>query len=1182
VDSFGRTRREWKRLLVCAVVGLPLVAAAVAAWQLEHLRSQAPAKVAAALGAMFGAQASVHEVSLDLAHAGLVVRGVEVRSGSRTLLQASELVGRPALAALLRGRLELQSLSIPTARVRLHAEDLRRIALAGGDELVALLSVADLQLSIESAGYGTVELEHAALTLPASHGNATVQLASSHAVWTSAAGRVLAHSPVELRGGWTRSGAGQSGPVAAAAAMSGKGQLRLDALELDHSAGAAPVVLNWRVAGERWELQTQLKFGDATLAAHAKLSPDAVTLELRPRGVSIESLFELAGKTDPTLHGQLDGDLQLTGALSPLSLSGSYQLTARNLRVAGGPGASNAILAIPQLAAAGDARIDMASLRLDGLRLRLPHSQLTGSVAASALGELTADLHSEALDLADLGSIWGLSIAGRGAFDASAQLGRAAPSVRAKLALTGAAIGGKSLGALDAELTLDPTTGRLSVERGQANSPERHVVADGSVVELTAAGLTRAEAKLRLVRLPLRELYRLLGAADDPVLSRLQGSAAGAADLSYRSAGDAQTAALDLGLTLQLTEIDLAGYPFDRGKLSARIVIPDRSRGLAAGTLTLGQLMLTAASGTLDLSGEIRRSKLDMQLAVRALPLERSPWLRTRSQSLLTGLIEGRGTLSGDAVSTRADLQLGLDGLRLLGEPLGRIQLKALLRGPAGDAGSATECRESRAALASGAFRDSNAWLFCGSGLDSHLDVDLALGNSAARPIRGRVALADFALGPFVRGLQPSAAGAADPSKLSATLELTGGGLADPERVSGALRVQKLALGSGDARLESSAPFELRVRDGALELTGGKLTGPIQHFTLAATGTLGKAGRITADGEVAASAFTRDSEPLVKAFGNVGVHLELTPGAQPALRGRAELQDLAVRGPGSLQARRMRGALLLAGDRLRLEGVEADFGDGKVQVAGEMQLAGLRVAAYDLAIDAQKVALEPEPLVQVELDAATKLRWRGAPALPDLSGNITVRRLAYGKPLHLEALAAMNRERPGPPPRDRLNLDLTVDQREPMRVRNTLLDGELAIAGPDHKLRVVGTDQRLGLLGALAVTRGRLLFQGDQFHFTRGDIALNDPARIAPRFDVRAVADQPKRKDTAVVLSAQGTREAFKVAIQCDAGAAAVDAPPFTCNYAHDRMACDDFERLVAQWTCPTKQAKASAGTSRR
>jgi hypothetical protein len=192
-----------------------------------------------------------------------------------------------------------------------------------------------------------------------------------------------------------------------------------------------------------------------------------------------------------------------------------------------------------------------------------------------------------------------------------------------------------------------------------------------------------------------------------------------------------------------------------------------------------------------------------------------------------------------------------------------------------------------------------------------------------------------------------------------------------------------------------------------------------------------------------------------------------------------------------------------------------------------------------------------------------------------------VRKLAYGKPIHLEALAAMNRARPAMPSRDRVELDLTVEQREPLRVRNMLLDGELTIAGADHRLRIVGTDQRLGVLGELAVTRGRILFQGDQFHFTRGEIALNDPARVAPHFDVRAVADQPRRKDTSVVLTAEGTRDAFKVAVQCEAREAPVDAPPFTCNYAHDKMACDDFDRLVAQWSCPTKRVTKASTPAR-
>jgi hypothetical protein len=399
--------------------------------------------------------------------------------------------------------------------------------------------------------------------------------------------------------------------------------------------------------------------------------------------------------------------------------------------------------------------------------------------------------------------------------------------------------------------------------------------------------------------------------------------------------------------------------------------------------------------------------------------------------------------------------------------------------------------------------------------------------------------------------------------------------------LSGTLRVAKLSLGSGESRLDSSAPFELRAREGALALEAANLTGRIQRYALSATGALGKTARFIADGEVAASTFTRDSEPVVKAYGDVGVHLEWMPGAEETLRGRAELRDLALRGPASSEARHLRGALRLDGDRLVLEGVEAEVGSGRVAVAGYLRREGMHVTAYDLAIDAERVALEPEPLVQIELDAHTQLKWSGSASLPGLSGRLIVRKLAYGKPIHLEALAAMNRARPGSANRDRLQLDLTVEQREPVRVRNMLLDGELTIAGADRRLRIVGTDQRIGVLGELAVTRGRILFQGDQFHFTRGDIALNDPGRVAPRFDVRAVADQPRRTDIAVVLTARGTRDAFKVAVQCEAGEAPVDAPPFTCNYAHDRMACDDFDRLVAQWSCPTKRA-TKASTSAR
>jgi translocation and assembly module TamB len=1140
-DARGKV---WRWLAFGAGAAL-LAAAGVAAWQLQRLRARAPEEVVRVLSTAFDAQASVRDVGVHFTGGRLELKGIEVRSGERVLLQAAELRARPVLGALFRGRLQL-AVSMPAAAVRLNAEDIQRIAHAEASKSVNALDVEDLRLAIEldrGNPQRVIELEHATLTASSGAGGQAFTLASSQGTWKSQRGRALA------------------------------GALKL--------AGR-------RSAGE-WRVDAEVSLGSGTLRVHAAGGANAVSFQLRPQHVDIASLRALADELgEPgTLQGALGGEIALKGTLSPLHLAGSLKLSAPQLAISAGgartPDGLKHALALTPLTAAGAVTWSASELRFEPLRLGIGPNQLHG---AAEVTDSTASiaLRSDDFDLASLGPIWAVPIAGRGALQLSARSGPAEPAAaHAHVALAAAAIGGRDIGQLTADFSLDPATGKVTIERAEAESPERHVTTSGSQLQFGATGLESAQAKLELTRLPLRELYRLLGAADDPVLSQLQGSAVGTAELHFTAsangriapAGATDTSSLDVTLALQLANIDLAGYPLERGRVAARISIPDRTLGLRGGTLRLSELSLNAGGGTLSLSGSMLRGQLDMQLSARGLPLERAPWLRGRT--FLSGRIDGRGTLHGDASNTLGDLQLGLDSLRLLGEPLGRIQLQALLR-PANTAASAT-CNASRNALTTDAFHGSSAWLFCGGGWNDRLRVDLALGNGAARPIRGEVALSELALGPLLRGLQPSAAELA--GTISATLGLTGGGLTNPERLSGRLRVAELSFGAGEDRLESTAPFELHARDGALALEAAHLSGPIQHYALAAAGSLGKTARLIADGQVAASTFTRDSEPVVKAYGDVGVHLEWTPGADETLRGRAELRDLALRGPASLQARHLRGALRLSGERLLLEGVEAEVGNGKVGITGYLRRGGMQITGYDLAIEAERIALEPEPLVRIELDLHAQLKWHDSASLPALNGQLMLRKLAYGKPIHLEALAAMNRTRPGVPNRDRLQLDLTVEQREPVRVRNMLLDGELTIAGVDRRLRIVGTDQRFGVLGELAVTRGRILFQGDHFHFTRGDIALNDPARVSPHFDVRAVADQPRRKDTSVVLTARGTRDAFKVAVQCEAGEAPVDAPPFTCNYAHDRMACDDFDRLVAQWSCPTKRTTKASTPAR-
>jgi autotransporter translocation and assembly factor TamB len=804
--------------------------------------------------------------------------------------------------------------------------------------------------------------------------------------------------------------------------------------------------------------------------------------------------------------------------------------------------------------ATAHARFDAAGLALETIHVALPNAQLDGRAHIAHDGRLELTLAARDLEIGTFAQWSGLALSGRGRLELQARGSLDAPEWQAQAELADAALSGIQLGHLDMAVALE-AGGVVRIQRAAIDGPDWQLRVEPSSLRFEA-GLVAADASLRATRLPLAQLYRVLGSADDPMLARLQAMSTGRIQLVYERSSGART--LDLDLDLDLDAVSLAGYRFDRGRLQARVQIPNGTPGLAAGALTLKQMALSADGGTLDVSGSMQHGALALQIALHDLPLARVPWLPTHG-SALTGRMHGAGALSGPSARPRAELALNLNDLRLFGRPLGRMQLRSQLR-------AAVDKRlDKRRALNTGSMEDS-VWLTRGDGLDGQLRVDLALGTTDERLVRGRVVFDRLALAPF---LPASPSGASVAGTLSAALEISAGGLAHPERLSGKLSVQKLELGQGDAAVSSAAPFELRVNAGALTLQGAVLQGPKQRFALAADGTLAQAGRLIADGSIKASLFTPASEPLVQYFGDVPVHLEWQPGAQPALRGRAELDQFMLQLGPATTIRLLRGALLLSDQRLRAEHLAADFGAGQLELDGQLELRGLRVASYDLALNARRVSLEPQPLVQLAFDADAHLSWSGGSTLPRLTGAVKLKRVLYGKQFHLEAITARHSDS-RPAARDRLELDLTLEQEQPMRVRNSFADAELTIAGPTRKLRIVGSDRNLGLLGQLAIARGRLLFQGDQFQITHGAITLTDAQRIAPSFAVSALAEQAKRPDTRVLFAAHGTRDAFKVAVSCQGPGAAAAPPPFTCDYARDRMRCDSFEQLVALWVCRT------------
>jgi autotransporter translocation and assembly factor TamB len=819
-----------------------------------------------------------------------------------------------------------------------------------------------------------------------------------------------------------------------------------------------------------------------------------VQAQLTPHGVRVAELSRQLGWQAPWLDAQLDGRAALRGTLAPLAVSGTLHAELRAVRV-GKAGEGDAIWSAEHAGLDADVQLDAAGLSLSNARLALGPSHLQGSARAGLDGAFTASLRGDAL------------------------------------------------GQLDAEARVEQGGGLLRFTRAEIAGAERKVAAEGLVVDLR--GAPSFKARLRIARLPLAELYRALGAAGDPALSRLQAIAEGSADLSF--ARGVRGDALALALQLQLRDASFDGYRFERGALNARVDLPDVREGLAAGTLAIERLALAAGAGAFELRGDMQRGALKMALSFDGLPIERAPWFAQHAP-LLSGRAAGKGELLGSAADPRLSLALALDDLSAGGASLGGVKLDARL------SREAASCSGQAQLAPAGASR----WTLCGQGLSGRARLALALDAVPGHAVRGRVDVDRMPLDAF---LPERADGKRVRGLLTAGLEIGAGSADALDQLSFALSVQRLELGEGEGLLVNDAPFVLRAQRGALSLSGARLSAPKLEFALAASGALGAGAKLTADGKVQASLWS-GIHALVSPLGDVRVHAERELGGRGRTRVELSPQDVVVLIGEAPLVQKLHGTLVVEDGRGTLRGVGARLGGGDVALGGEVGVRGVALDRYDLSLAAKGVTVQPQDHVEMTVDADARLRSSQS-GPPTLSGLLRVKRLLYTR--HIEFPAALmgtnkkeREDRAGyDRARDRLLLDLTLVHDEPLRVRNNLLDAEFVFGGADHALKLSGSDQRMGLRGKVELKRGRVMFHGDEFQLTRGEIGFDEATRIDPNFDVRAVADARKKNDKAsIVFSAHGNRDAFEVLVRCDAK---VGPAPFTCDYAHDRLRCDDF-----------------------
>ena len=672
----------------------------------------------------------------------------------------------------------------------------------------------------------------------------------------------------------------------------------------------------------------------------------------------------------------------------------------------------------------------------------------------------------------------------------------------------------------------------------------------------------------------------------------------------------------------------------DRGFRGSRLDI-EYARGRAAnGTIEAG--------GTVDLGG-----RMHITASVRAADLGR---LSLTSGLGVRGIVDGTGVLEGTTASQRWSIDADIRDLTAAQREFGGVRLR-LRSAPDPSGRAAQEAVNQRLArqsapIAPAPLPDPQRWSLVADAIDGTLRIDGSLlvpftqepwrdANGVWQRDFGR-SWRDAVMRGSIEASQPSAAqGAVDllpwlPARLVARL-----GDAPVARAAARIDIDELSL-----RTPSNARARVALTALDLRAMGVRVALPAN----APLAVCANNGQLWIDPAAARSSevcarpprglFSNAVRSAVNAFpvapilGPEGLELELSGGATTdgrlalAVRGSADLAQIARRVPEFVQNARgtARFSVAVAGDTaapelrglveldsgslqvaalpqpvddldltVRLEGTQvtlerarARFGASSVDLSGgTFRARGRDLERADVPVIVRNLALTPSAGVEVALEADARITYADGDPLPTLSGNVTLNRARYTRNIDLALIqdsasggSAPAPEEPYDPTKDRVQLALTVRAREPVRIRNNLIDADVALS-PSTPFRVVGTDQRPSVLGMLSIPRGRVFFRGNEFEVRRSRIEFDNPERISPTFDVLATTDirrssesQGTRNQWRIDLHAYGTRDRFALDMSAEPSLSREDIAlmlAFRMTRAElDQLGAGEFGQILA------------------
>jgi translocation and assembly module TamB len=687
------------------------------------------------------------------------------------------------------------------------------------------------------------------------------------------------------------------------------------------------------------------------------------------------------------------------------------------------------------------------------------------------------------------------------------------------------------------------------------------------------------DAQIASKSLDVRDFFNVFKLDEDPRFKEIEGTLESNARLHLALGGPEDKCGggyLDIQASVNAQKLNLLGEKFDEGHADFEYRWVDQKAGIEGADIDIRSLSLTkvkkegrAPLGSVLGSLSVHRGgELRGNMVLQSFPLGRVDLMGSVAPKI-EGAASGVARLGGTISAFNIDMDLNVTPVRILGAPFGGSDLHVgiVQFPPRSKVVGKTTCG---APITAGF--DKEAWLrdvsvqgtytIDGALFGGQVKLEKVVVTKQKAPVlSGRIELARFDLGPLGKLLQSDAE--ADPMNGTPVAALGGELTGDivVERIATddiahakarftprAIRVTRGGQALSLRTSPSSAPGAAIGPPITISLADDDLSIPPVTFDLAAPNGFkgafavkGAIKKVTRNAELALDAELSPIDlgilvgimpRMTRALGTLTGSIKLRGKAtQPEFDGQLKVRsgEFAFKGlPGGITEVEI--DIVADENEARITRASGHFLGGDIGVTARMPLKGGQLGVAEANVTGRQLFVSPQEGVKATVDADLQVSLNPTAStaqgrLPFIGGEVNITSFEYTRPITIDLTGFRGSKRTVvdnyDPTLDAVTLGFDVRSRVPLRIRNNLVDAQLAI--DPRGLRVTGTNQRIGLRGELTtLTGGHVRVFANDFEVQKGIIRFDDPTRIAPHVDITAITEYRRYNNTLATAGGGG------------------------------------------------------------